>query len=473
MEQDWEAESRGNRDDTKGMGSWPYPGYGPRMSRRMTFDEFVIKARVARGDRFEYREDGWRGIAGKVLVICPDHGEWLANAGWHLKGVDCPRCVRPGSNMSFGEAVVRAVAVHGDRYRYIDDSWNGASGMLTYECEVHGRVQQVFGDHIKGRGCRKCGYVKTSIALRFTREEFLARAMSVHGDRYDYPDEIPQKNDAMIINCRIHGPFKQKRTEHFAGHGCHTCGGRKRRNTEQYIAEARARHGDRFSYDRTVFVRTTDKLIVTCRVHGDFMVNANMHLLGNGCVDCAGLRRRTTEQFVEKAKERFGDRYDYSLVEYVNSNEEVTIICPSHGPFEQRPVYHLVNAVGCPKCTYSVSRPETEWLDDLGIGQSIRQARIRLKGKSRSVDAYDPDTNTVYEFWGSWWHGDPKVFPPDGIHSVAKKTYGELYRRTMEKRGLIIAAGYRLVEVWESEYVGLKDQRGISDPAGPVQMVLF
>jgi len=439
----------------------------------MTFDEFVIKAREARGDRFEYREDGWRGVAGKVLVICPDHGEWLAHAAWHLKGIECPKCSRPGVNVTFDEMVVRAREAHGDEFIYRNENWTGASGMIVYECKVHGRVEQIYRDHIRGIGCRQCGYETAASQRRMSLKEFVNRARSIHGDVYDYPDTLPLRNDPIRIVCRTHGAFYQKRSEHFAGHGCHTCGGRKRRTTEQYIEDARARHGDRFSYDRTVFVRTTDKLIVTCGVHGDFLVNANAHLLGNGCMDCAGLRRRTTEQFVEKARDRFGDRYDYSLVEYVNSSLEVTIVCHSHGPFEQRPIYHLVNAVGCPKCTYSVSRPESQWLDDLGIDQSLRQARIRLKGKSRSVDAYDPETNTVYEFWGSWWHGDPKVFPSDGIHSVAKKTYGELYRRTMDKRRLIIAAGYRLVDVWESEYVGLRDRRGRPDPVGPLQFVLF
>lgn len=306
-----------------------------------------------------------------------------------------------------------------------------------------------------------------------TREQFIVKAHSVHGDRYDYPDQVWNGARPLQIICRIHGLFRQRRGEHFAGHGCHTCGGRKRRNTEQYIADAKAVHGDRFTYDRTVFVKTTDKLIVTCPEHGDFSINAHSLLAGKGCVDCSGLRRRTTEEFIAVARERYGDRYDYSLVEYVNSNVDVTIICASHGPFIQKPVYHLVNAVGCPICTYSVSKPETSWLDDLGIDMSLRQARIRLEGKSRSVDAFDPSTNTVYEFWGSWWHGDPKVFPPDGFHKVAKKTYAELYRRTMEKRKLILAAGYRLVEVWESEYVGLKDRRGMPNPIGPLQLVLF
>lgn len=439
----------------------------------MTFDEYVVKARESRGDRFSYRPEGWKGISGKVWITCPDHGEWHAPAAWHLKGIECPRCSRPRANMTFDEMVVEARSIHGYQFDYVDEKWTGVAGVVVYDCPFHGRIEQIAGDHLRGIGCRQCGFVKVGDASRMTREEFIVKAHSVHGDRYDYPDQPFGGRTALQIVCRVHGPFKQRRGEHFAGHGCHTCGGRKRRNTEQYIADAKAVHGDRFTYEKTKFVTTTDKVIVTCPIHGDFRVGAKPHLYGNGCLECSGLRRRTTQEFIAEARKKHGDRYDYSLVEYVNSNVDVTIVCASHGPFVQKPVYHLVNVVGCPTCTYSVSRPETSWLDDLGIDTSLRQARIRLQGKSRSVDAFDPSTNTVYEFWGSWWHGDPKVFPPDGVHRVAKKTYAELHRKTMEKRRLILAAGYRLVEVWESEYVGLRDRRGMPEAVGPLQLVLF
>ena len=62
-------------------------------------------------------------------------------------------------------------------------------------------------------------------------------------------------------------------------------------------------------------------------------------------------RKFTTEDFITKAKEVHGDKYDYSKVEYVNANDKVCIICPEHGEFWQSATHHIHNH-GCPKCSY-------------------------------------------------------------------------------------------------------------------------
>ena len=62
-------------------------------------------------------------------------------------------------------------------------------------------------------------------------------------------------------------------------------------------------------------------------------------------------RKRTTEEFIELAKEVHGERYDYSLTEYKTKEDKVDIICPLHGVFSQNANLHL-HGSGCPKCSY-------------------------------------------------------------------------------------------------------------------------
>ncbi len=57
-------------------------------------------------------------------------------------------------------------------------------------------------------------------------------------------------------------------------------------------------------------------------------------------------KRVTTADFIERAKAIYGDRYDYSQVEYVSAHAKVTITCPDHGPFQQVPASHLFQAAG-------------------------------------------------------------------------------------------------------------------------------
>ena len=63
------------------------------------------------------------------------------------------------------------------------------------------------------------------------------------------------------------------------------------------------------------------------------------------------MAKLTTEQWIEKARTIHKDKYDYSKVQYINSQTKVCIICPKHGEFWQIPNNH-VRGAGCPKCKY-------------------------------------------------------------------------------------------------------------------------
>lgn len=60
--------------------------------------------------------------------------------------------------------------------------------------------------------------------------------------------------------------------------------------------------------------------------------------------------RLTTEEFIKKAKEKHGDKYDYSKVDYKDNRTKVCIICPKHGEFWQLPPSHLRCRCSCRKC---------------------------------------------------------------------------------------------------------------------------
>lgn len=128
----------------------------------------------------------------------------------------------------------------------------------------------------------------------------------------------------------------------------------KRSTTEEFITKARAVHGDKYGYSKTIYKNNHTKIIIVCPKHGDFEQTPNDHLNGRGCAECANKTRREkqrhiTEDFVKQAKKIHGDKYDYSLVKYKSSKRKVIIICPEHGPFEQAANNHLMGQ-GCRKC---------------------------------------------------------------------------------------------------------------------------
>lgn len=195
---------------------------------------------------------------------------------------------------------------------------------------------------------------------RITQAEFIRRARTVHGDRYDYSQAVFVKSALPVtIICRKHGPFSQIAYDHLLGHGCKRCGGekalsRKRSNTEDFIRCAKTVHGDKYDYSQVKYANCDTHVRIICPIHGPFLQTPYTHLTGCGCKKCGFKKlgaslRSNTEEFISRSKAIHGDRYDYSQVEYVTNDTPVTIICPVHGPFRQTPHTHLAGR-GCRKC---------------------------------------------------------------------------------------------------------------------------
>ena len=118
---------------------------------------------------------------------------------------------------------------------------------------------------------------------------------------------------------------------------------------ERFIIKSKKIHGDKYDYSKVEYVNSHTKVCVICPEHGEFWITPNSHLCGHGCSKCSSNKKITTEEFIERAKQIHGDRYDYSKVEYTNANTKVCIICPEHGEFWMIPSNHLRER-GCPKC---------------------------------------------------------------------------------------------------------------------------
>jgi hypothetical protein len=119
-------------------------------------------------------------------------------------------------------------------------------------------------------------------------------------------------------------------------------------------------HGDFYDYSKFVYNKSKDKGVVICRTHGEFLITPNDHSQGVGCKICGYERNKknsskSLETFILQAREVHGDRYDYTISEYINSRHKLKIICHLHGEFLQAPDKHL-RGRGCPRCKADGSR---------------------------------------------------------------------------------------------------------------------
>lgn len=282
--------------------------------------------------------------------------------------------------------------------------------------------------------------------VKLTKSEFIQRAKSVHGDKYDY-SEVDYKNNQSTISiiCNTHGRFLQRASNHMRGIGCRNCGKTKPKDTN-FITRAIDVHGDKYDYSLVDYKGSFPHVTIVCRHHGEFRQSPANHLTGRGCDKCARESTRIGVGVIEKVfKIAHGDKYDYSLSEYGGLRKKITIICREHGEFKQRTRNHM-NGQGCPKCGDKFGIKENLWLDSLGV--TYRQVRI---GKY-TVDGYCDKTKTVYEFNGDYWHGNPNVYDPNDVNIVNNTKFGDLYRKTIEREKYIVNLGYNVISIWESDF---------------------
>jgi hypothetical protein len=202
-----------------------------------------------------------------------------------------------------------------------------------------------------------------AVGIKLTQEEVLDRFKQVHGDKYDYSRFIYEQAriDSDII-CKTHGIFRQTPSKHWLGSGCSKCSyplaGLKRRQSPEKLKEAAEQyHKNRYTYFLEDFKTVNDEIRILCDSHGIFMQRLSHHMEGRGCTKCshdkqALLRSHTTEQFIAKAKLVHGDRYDYSITEYINNVTRVNIICREHGSWSAAPAKHIRGS-GCLACAKS------------------------------------------------------------------------------------------------------------------------
>ena len=275
-----------------------------------------------------------------------------------------------------------------------------------------------------------------------TKEDLVNSAFPV-SSKWVYVDSlINYINNHTKVNivCPIHGEFKQTPSHHLNGHGCPKCSHDKKKLSN-------FGHNTKYDYSKASYINSYTKVIIICPIHGEFNQTPNAHLSGQGCPKCSPTYKDLSI-FVHQANNIHDNKYDYSQSIYNSSKIKINIICPIHGEFKQTPNAHL-NGQGCPKCCSSISKLETIWLDSLFVPNECRNIKLSISNKTYNVDAFHNDI--IFEFYGDFWHGNPRKFNLSNINPISKISFGELYKRTME-REKELKRKYKVVTIWEMDF---------------------
>lgn len=320
---------------------------------------YLDKVLAVHDNKYDLSKIIYTGAKNKVTVGCFEHGLFEIRAQHFLAGSGCKQCGEKNARLKTIEAAskafeLKARKVHGDRFDYSKVNYNGTTTKVTITCPDHGDYLQTPRKHLEGSGCHKCA-IDNSIT-RLSTSEFVERAIIVHKNKYDYSKtQFIKSHENLIITCEEHGDFSQNPHNHLGGAGCKLCANKKvSYTTADFINRAKKRHGSYYLYEKTTYVSSKIKVLITCPMHGTFYQKPVLHLQGYGCNRCAAIKRgkdssSSTAEFIQYANFIHDFKWNYEKTNYINNHTKVVITCDIHGDFEQTPGSHKAGR-GCPKC---------------------------------------------------------------------------------------------------------------------------
>ena len=293
--------------------------------------------------------------------------------------------------------IAEAKEVWEDRWDYSKTEYVRASDKVIITCLEHGDFSQAPHKHLQGKtGCRECFKRNQAKRLARTQEDFESEVRQLWGDRWDLSEAVyTNARNKVTLKCREHGYFEQTPVQILGGHvGCGSCNNREV-STEEFVSKAKEVWGDRLDFSKVKYTNTISEVTLICPHHGEFTQRASSVLKGYlGCAYCNG-KSRSTSQAISALQEVWGDRWDLSKAEYAGRKKRITLICREHGEFSQTYEGAIVGKNGCPDCNGQTITQE----DFLRMAQTMWGDKYQYD-KSLYINAVTPVTISCMK------HGD-------------------------------------------------------------------
>ena len=253
---------------------------------KLTNEQFKERATEKHKGKYDYSKAEYINANTKICIICLIHGEFWQVAGKHLGGYGCPKCGRTHTTEEF---IIKAKLVHGDKYDYSLVKYTKNYIKICIICHEkdeygieHGEFWQTPNNHLKGQICLRCYRRVMSCS-----EDFIREAKLIHGDKHDYSlVDYKGMNTEVIISCLKHGEFIQTPHSHLNGCDCPKCS-MFYVDTNIFIKRSIETHGNKYDYSKSIYINSTSKICIICPEHGDFWQMSNAHMDGANCPICA------------------------------------------------------------------------------------------------------------------------------------------------------------------------------------------
>ncbi len=371
------------------------------------------------------------------------------------------------------EFITQANRIHGGEYDYSNTVYINNSTKISIICKTHGEFQQLPTNHLKGTKCKRCALEKRTNTLT----SFIEAAKKVHHDSYDYSsvEYVNNYTDVSIL-CTIHGPFSQRPNNHLNGAGCPKCAKQQRllTNQDKYLSDYPiqsigikhkrqqnniAKYGTvspsklesiKNKVKQTCLARYGTTNVLQIPTIRDKIKQTNIEKYGvdnfshTHLVDCISIL----------------NDYDWLFDQYITQNKTSLQIANELSIGSSTTVCNYLRKYEIEiRQSYKQSYKAIQWLDsimkseNIHIQHSLNGGEYQIPNTKYKADGYCKETNTVYEFYGDYWHGNPEVYDSELMNESTNCTMNELYQKTIEREQKIRELGYELISIWEHKYI--------------------
>ena len=392
----------------------------------------------------------------RVMLKCPIHGKFHVPAWNYLyrpPACPCRECYYEQMRRNAAKEMQFKLDLKYDsKIRIAEpEKYNNNEEYIDYICMEHGFFRTTGMWLLDSNAdCPKC--LKDKM-VRNIFEEGMKKIRETHGDRYDYSKtKFKSVVDIATITCRKHGDFRQKVINHYRGDNCPKCVRENDKlDTIEFIRRARELYGNRYDYSKAIYTRWCDDITIICPKHGEFIQRAGSHLSGNKCKQCH-LEDCVTDvdEVIHNARMVHGDTYEYDASSYRKTKLPMRIKCKKHGWFKMTPFQHISARGKCKKCTESYGEKIIRMCLDQW-GIPYRQ-EYRIKNQQR-LDFYLPENRLAIEFNGLQHYKPVKTF--GGMETLLRNR-----ERDKTKKKTLKEMGVKLIIL---NYLDLEKKRLITE----------
>jgi len=181
------------------------------MEQLSDTNEFILKSNKIHNNKYDYSKVNYKNAKTKVVIGCPEHGDFKQKPNNHLSGYGCEKCSISKRLSDTNEFILKSNKIHNNKYDYSKVDYKNAKTKVIIGCLIHGDFEQKPNNHLNGNGCKKCSIInnRKSIIKRIEKDKLNGNQLYPNYNKYgcNIFDKISKETNIHIQHAMNGGEF--------------------------------------------------------------------------------------------------------------------------------------------------------------------------------------------------------------------------------------------------------------------------